>query len=86
MKMLEWNVYVGNFNAKKIETHNVFHHTRFTEDCRAAAKKFKDDKDAFAEEVRQIEELRQEIAEKDQTINELGEEIIMLQEEREAFG
>ena len=50
--MLEWNVYVGNFNAKKIETHNVFRHTRFTEDCRAAAKKFKDDKAAFAEEVR----------------------------------
>ena len=50
--MLEWNVYVGNFNAKKIETHNVFHHTRLVEDCRAAAKKFKDDKAAFAEEVR----------------------------------
>ena len=50
--MLEWNVYVGNFNAKKIETHNVFHHTRFTEDCHKAAKKFKDDKAAFAEEVR----------------------------------
>ena len=50
--MLEWNVYVGNFNAKKIETHNVFHHTGFTEDCRKAAKKFKNDKAAFAEEVR----------------------------------
>ena len=50
--MLEWNVYVGNFNAKKIETHNVFHHTRFVEDCRAAAKKYKGDKAAFAEEVR----------------------------------
>ena len=50
--MLEWNVYVGDFNAKKIETHNVFHHTRFVEDCRKAAKKFKDDKAAFAEEVR----------------------------------
>ena len=50
--MLEWNVYVGNFNAKKIETHNVFRNTRFVEDCRAAAKKFKDDKAAFAEEVR----------------------------------
>ena len=50
--MLEWNVYVGNFNAKKIETHNVFHHTGFVEDCRKAAKKFKDDKAAFAEEVR----------------------------------
>ena len=50
--MLEWNVYVGNFNAKKIETHNVFRHARFVEDCRAAAKKFKDDKAAFAEEVR----------------------------------
>ena len=50
--MLEWNVYVGNFNSKSIETHNVFHHARFVEDCCKAAKKFKDDKAAFAEEVR----------------------------------
>ena len=42
--------------------------------------------DMIEAQFRQIEELRQEIAEKDQTINELGEEIIMLQEEREAFG
>ena len=42
--------------------------------------------DAIESQFRQTEELRQEIAGKDQTINELGEEIIMLQEEREAFG
>lgn len=34
---------------------------------------------------KQVEELSQEIARKDQTINELGEEIIMLQEEREEW-
>lgn len=42
--------------------------------------------DMIEAQFRQVEELRQEIAEKDQTINELGEEIIMLQEEREAVG
>ena len=50
--MLEWNVYVSNFNRKKIEVHNVFEHTRFLEDCKAAARKYSKDKAAFAEAVR----------------------------------
>ena len=50
--MLEWYVYVGNFNSRNIETHNIFDNSRFVEDCRKAAKKFKDDKAAFAEEAR----------------------------------
>lgn len=50
--MLEWNVYVSNFNAKTIETHNIFRHGGFVEDCQKAYKKHKDDQDAFLEEVR----------------------------------
>lgn len=50
--MLEWNVYVGNFNGKKMETDNVFEHCGFLKDCQAAYKKHKDDKAAFLEKVR----------------------------------
>ena len=50
--MLEWNVYVGNFTEKKMETDNVFEHCGFVKDCQEAYKKHKDDKDAFLEEVR----------------------------------
>lgn len=50
--MLEWNVYVSEFNRKIITTHNVFNHGGFVEDCRKAYKKHKDDKDAFLKDVR----------------------------------
>ena len=50
--MLVWNVYVGNFNSGLIESHNVFDHWRFLEDCRKNAKKNGGDKDAFAEQLR----------------------------------
>lgn len=50
--MLEWNVYVSNFNGKRIETDNVFEHGGFIKDCQEAYKKYKDDKDAFLEKVR----------------------------------
>ena len=50
--MLEWNVYVSDFNDKNIEVYNILSGGRFVEDCAKSAKKFKDDKEAFAEEVR----------------------------------
>lgn len=49
---MEWNVFIGGFNSRKIEVHNVFDHYRFRQDCKKAAKKFKDDKKAFAEAIR----------------------------------
>lgn len=49
--MLTWNVYTSNFNGRRIEKHNVFDHGGFLEDCRKAAKKCKDDRDAFSEAV-----------------------------------
>lgn len=50
--MLEWNVYISDFNAGKIKTHNVFNHCGVIEDCQKAYKKHKYDRDAFIEEVR----------------------------------
>ena len=50
--MLTWNVYVGDFNTGKIELYNIFNHWAFYDDCVKAKKKFKDDKEGFAEEVR----------------------------------
>lgn len=49
--MLEWNVYVSDWNAKTIKPHNIFNHVRFMEDLRKAARKHKDDRDAFLREV-----------------------------------
>ena len=50
--MLCWNVYVSNFNRKEIEVYNIFDHGSFYDDCVKAKKKFKDDKEGFANEVR----------------------------------
>lgn len=50
--MLCWNVYVGDFNTRKIEPYNIFRHHGFKEDVAKAARKLKDNKDAFEEEVR----------------------------------
>lgn len=56
---MEWNVYVGNFNSRKIEVHNVFNHLRFVRDLTKELKKIeKSDaseekkKDDFAEAMR----------------------------------
>lgn len=44
--MLEWNVFIENFNAQKIETYNIFDHGGFYKDCHQylneAVKKKKD--------------------------------------------
>lgn len=50
--MLIWNVFHENFNAKCIEVVNIFDHFGFREDCRKAARKYKDDREKFTEEVR----------------------------------
>lgn len=50
--MLCWNVYVSDFNSGEIVTYNVFNHWAFYESCVKAKKKFKDDREAFAKEVR----------------------------------
>lgn len=45
--MLVWNVYISNFNSRKMEPFNVFNHASFMEDCRKNYKKNKDDREAF---------------------------------------
>lgn len=50
--MLEWYVYVGNFNSRRIEPYNIFCHWRFYEECQYALKKYGKVKEAFLEEVR----------------------------------
>ena len=39
---LEWNVYVGDFNAKQIKVHNVFNHHRLMQDIEKKIKKIKE--------------------------------------------
>lgn len=51
--MLTWNVYYENFNTRRIETHNVFNHYRFWEDCIKNVKKNKDNKEAFEKQLKQ---------------------------------
>lgn len=50
--MLCWNVYYGDFNSREIKTFNIFDHWSFYESCLKAKRKFKDDKEGFANEVR----------------------------------
>jgi len=49
--MLTWNVYVSDFNGKKMDVHNIFEHAGVEEDLRKIAKKFTEKED-FANEVR----------------------------------
>lgn len=51
MKKLEWNVLHENFNARKIESFNIFDHYSFNEDVKKLFKKYKDDKEKFEEEL-----------------------------------
>lgn len=50
--MLCWNVYVGDSNSGDMKLFNIFNHYGFYQDCLKAKKKYKDDKDGFAEETR----------------------------------
>lgn len=49
---MEWKVFVENFNGRKIEPYNIFNHYSFKNDVKDAYKKYKDDFEAFSEEVR----------------------------------
>lgn len=50
--MLEWNVYISNFNQRSIEVHNIFNHHRFWEDCIKNKKKNKNNKEEFVKQLR----------------------------------
>ncbi len=52
--MLKWNVYIGDFNHKQIETHNIFDHARFLEDCQKISKRCDGDFERFSDEIRRI--------------------------------
>ena len=49
--MLTWNVYISDFNGRKMDVHNIFEHSGVEEDLRKIAKKFTGKED-FAREVR----------------------------------
>ena len=49
---LKWNVFIGNFNHKDIETYNIFDHYLFKEDCDKAWKKHGTDFQKFSKEVK----------------------------------
>ncbi len=50
--MLEWNVYVSDWNAGTIKPYNVFSNVSLMEDTRKNYKKNKDNKEVFLEELR----------------------------------
>ena len=52
MNKLIWNVYIENFNGKRIEPYNLFNHGYFSQDVAAAYKKHKADFEAFSEAVK----------------------------------
>ena len=49
---LEWNVFIGDFNSRRIRTHNVFDHGGVMTDLKKAARKYAKDKALFETEVR----------------------------------
>lgn len=49
---LEWNVIIGDFNSRKIETYNIFNHIAFMEECNMAWKKHSTDFHAFSRKVK----------------------------------
>ena len=61
--MLEWNVYVHDFNARQIKVWNVFDHWKFVEDFGKYAKKLERNKELTEEQKKeQFEErLRREL-------------------------
>lgn len=50
--MLTWKVYCGDFNAGRIDEHNIFDHAGFYDDCVKAARKHKDDRSSFEDEIK----------------------------------
>lgn len=53
--MLEWNVYVSDFNSGRIEKHNVFEHWGVMEDLKRITRKYRDrERVEFEEQMRRI--------------------------------
>lgn len=52
--MLEWNVFVEDFNAKEIKAYNIFEHGSFMEDLKKIYKKNKGDRENFDKELIRI--------------------------------
>ena len=52
MRDMEWYVYVEDINAHRIDKFNIFDHYTFNEDIKKIYKKYKNDYNAFCEEVR----------------------------------
>lgn len=52
MRDMHWYVYTGNFNGQRIEKYDIFQHASFEKGVKEAYKRFKNDFDAFAEEVK----------------------------------
>ena len=52
MKEMVWNVFIENFNGKKIESYNIFDHRRFMEDIEDNYKKNKNDYEAFCKQLK----------------------------------
>lgn len=50
--MLEWYVYVGDFNSRRIEPKNIFEHWGFYKECQRSLKKHGESKEDFLEDVR----------------------------------
>ena len=50
--MLEWYVYVSDFNSRTFKEYNVFNHWRFMEDLKKIARKYRDrERDQFENEM-----------------------------------
>ena len=45
--MLKWDVYIYDFNARKVATYDIFSHKNFFDDCQKAVKNFSDKKEDF---------------------------------------
>lgn len=51
MPLLKWNVYFEDFNHRRIKIYNIFTHTGFLDGCRKAAARYRDDRQAFEEQI-----------------------------------
>jgi len=50
--MLEWYIYVEDWNTNEINSYNIFEHSNFWKDCIKNAKKNKNNKEHFIEDLK----------------------------------
>lgn len=50
--MLEWNVYIENFNKKEIEAYNVFNHVSYLKDLKTINKKYSKNEEEFKDQLK----------------------------------